>query len=232
MSNANPLLQLREVGQSVWLDYIRRDLITSGGLRELIEHDGLAGMTSNPSIFEKAIANSDDYDPVIKRMAGQPATATFDALEIEDVQNACDVFAPLYAQSNGGDGFVSLEVPASLAYDTAGSISAARRYWEAVARPNVMIKIPATAAGIPAIEESLAAGVNINITLIFARERYAQVSEAYLRALERRVARGQPVDHLASVASFFVSRVDTLVDKRIAERAQQADATTAARLNG
>jgi len=214
----NPLLALKTQGQSVWFDYIRRDLITSGELKRLIAGDGVAGVTSNPAIFEKAITSSADYDPVIRQMAGQPATAIFDALAIADVRAACDVFAPLYAQSNGGDGYVSLEVPASLAYDTAGTMAAARRYWDAVARPNVMIKIPATAAGVPAIEESLAAGININITLIFSRERYMQVADAHLRALERRAAQGQAIDRLASVASFFVSRVDSLIDKQLAAK--------------
>ncbi|MBI5876176.1 MAG: transaldolase [Chloroflexi bacterium] len=226
----NPLLELKAQGQSVWLDYIRRDLITSGELQRLIDGDGVAGVTSNPSIFEKAITSSADYDPVIKRTAGQPATAIFDALAIDDVRAACDVFAPVYVQTGGGDGYVSLEVPASLAYDTTGTISAARRFWEAVARPNVMIKIPATAAGVPAIEESLAAGININITLIFSLERYKQVAEAHQRALERRVEQGQPVDRLASVASFFVSRVDSLIDKQLTDKAQTADADTAKRL--
>jgi len=211
----NPLLELKQHGQSVWLDYIRRDLITLGELKRLMDEDGVAGVTSNPAIFEKAITTGDGYDPIIQRLGNRSPKEIFEAIAFEDVQMACDVFAPLYAQMERHDGYVSIEVAANLAYDTEGSIRDARRYWETVNRPNVLIKIPATEAGVPAVEESLANGININITLIFSLERYQAVAEAYVRALERRVAQGLPIHTIASVASFFVSRVDTLVDKLI-----------------
>jgi transaldolase len=218
---ANHLLELKELGQSVWLDYIRRDLMTAGELRRLIDEDGLAGVTANPSIFEKAIAGSNLYDADIAMAGGNDPASIYESLAIADVQMAADIFAGVYKATNGGDGYVSLEVPASLAYDASGSISDARRYARAVDRPNVYIKIPATEPGLTAIEESLAAGININITLIFSIERYLGVTEAYLKALERRAARGQPIDRLASVASFFVSRVDTLADKLIEKKLSQ-----------
>ena len=211
----NPLLELKQHGQSVWLDYIRRDLITLGELKRLMDEDGVAGVTSNPAIFEKAITTGDGYDPIIQRLGNRSPKEIFEAIAFEDVQMACDVFAPLYAQMERHDGYVSIEVAANLAYDAEGSIRDARRYWETVNRPNVLIKIPATEAGVPAVEESLANGININITLIFSLERYQAVAEAYVRALERRVAQGLPIHTIASVASFFVSRVDTLVDKLI-----------------
>lgn len=227
----NPLLELKELGQSIWLDYIQRNLITSGELQRLIDDDGLAGVTANPSIFEKAIAHSDDYDELISRMRDKSPTEIYEALAFEDVGMAADVLRPVYDQTNGGDGFVSIEVLASLANDTPGSIRDARRYWQAVHRPNIMIKIPATQAGLPAIEELLANGININITLIFSIERYLAVAEAYIRALERRVETGQPIDRIASVASFFVSRVDTLADKKIEEKLNQTtDAATQEKL--
>ncbi len=214
----NRLLELKRYGQSIWLDFIRRGLITSGELQRLIDDDGLAGLTANPSIFEKAIAESDDYDEVIARMSARSAGEVYEALAFEDVQMAAALFAPLYEKTRGDDGYVSIEIPASLARNTEGSIREARRYHDTVNRPNVLVKIPATEEGIPAIEESLADGISINITLIFSIERYLQVHEAYLRALERRVEQGQPIHHLASVASFFVSRVDSLADKLIEKK--------------
>jgi transaldolase len=214
----NHLLELKAQGQSVWLDYIRRDLMSSGELKRLMDEDGLSGVTANPSIFEKAIDGSNLYDAdIAKAKSGDPVEA-YEALAFADVQAAADIFAPAYRQTNGGDGYVSIEVPASLANDSAGTIREAKRYWQQVDRPNIFVKIPATEAGLTAIEESLAAGININITLIFSIERYLAVAEAYLRALERRVAAGQPIDRLASVASFFVSRVDTLADKLIEQK--------------
>lgn len=207
--------KVHELGQSLWLDYIRRDLIVSGELEQRVKAGEIRGVTSNPSIFEKAIAGSDLYTASIRPLAqaGWKAEKIFDALSIEDVRAAADVFMPLYEETNGGDGFVSLEVNPTLAYKTAPTISEARRLWETVNRPNVMIKIPATPAGIPAIQEAIAEGINVNVTLIFSLDRYAEVIEAYLRGLESRLDKGLSLDHVSSVASFFVSRIDSAVDK-------------------
>ena len=210
---------LLELGQSVWLDYLHRHMTRSGELRRLID-DGLRGMTSNPTIFEHAIASSTAYDD---ELAGLPSARTdrelFEMLAIEDVREAADLFRGIYDSTDGSDGFVSLEVSPSLARDTEGSVAEARRLWKAVDRPNVMIKIPGTREGWPAIERCLSEGININITLLFAVEHYRAVAEAYLRALESRVANSESIERLASVASVFVSRVDTEVDKRIGSEA-------------
>ena len=210
----NTLVQLGELGQSPWLDYITRDLLSSGRLVRLIQEDGLLGMTSNPTIFEKAISGSGDYDEDIRVLmaAEQSPAQIFDALSVADVQAACDIFRPQYDALGGHDGLVSIEVDPELAYDTGATITEAARLWRAVSRPNVMVKIPGTAAGLAAITESLAGGININVTLLFSVERYRQVIEAFLTGLERLHASGQPVDRVASVASFFVSRVDGKVD--------------------
>jgi transaldolase len=217
MMSANPLRRVGELGQSVWYDYIRRDLVTSGELTRLIEEDGLHGMTSNPTIFQKAIAATNLYDDDIRGHAarGKDPAAIFEALAVSDVQRAADVFRAVYDRSNGRDGFVSIEVAPRLAHDTEGSIEEARRLWRECDRPNVMVKIPATTEGIPAIRRCLAEGIAINITLLFSVERYREVMEAYLSACEERVAAGKAVDRLPSVASFFVSRVDTNVDKKL-----------------
>jgi transaldolase len=229
---ANPLLALKSLGQSVWLDSIRRGHIRSGDLRRLVENDGLSGETSNPAIFEKAIAGSSDYDEAIAELIGQGkgALEIYETLAVTDVQMAADVFRDVYDKTDGADGFVSLEVSPHLAYDTAGTIAEAQRLWSRVDRPNVMIKIPGTPEGLPAIEECLRQGININITLLFAVARYEEVAWAYVRALERRVAEGQPVKRLASVASFFVSRIDTLADKWIEEKKRAGNPTQAAEL--
>jgi transaldolase len=210
----NPLTLLGQLGQSPWYDYITRDLVTSGRLARLIAEDGLRGMTSNPTIFEKAIAGSSDYDADIGRMAalGHGAGPIFEALAIQDVRTACDVFRPLYDALRGADGLVSLEVSPELANDTEGTIAEAKRLWAGVGRPNAMIKIPGTRAGLPAITASLAAGISVNVTLLFSVDRYQEVIEAFLAGLEQRQAAGQPIDRLTSVASFFVSRVDGRVD--------------------
>ncbi|HEY7612145.1 MAG TPA: transaldolase [Gemmatimonadales bacterium] len=207
---------LLELGQSIWLDYLRRGMIRSGELAGLIEA-GLRGMTSNPTIFEQGITGGGDYDEALTRLARSDRSDAeiFEAIAVEDVRGAADLFRPVYDQTDGGDGFVSIEVSPGLARDTGGSIGEAERLWRAVDRPNVMIKIPGTAEGWPAIERCLAAGININITLLFSVEHYLKVAEAYMTALEARVARGEPIDRVASVASFFVSRVDTEVDKRL-----------------
>ena len=211
---SNPLKQLDTLGQSVWLDYIRRDLITSGELRRLIEEDGLRGMTSNPAIFEKAIADSHDYDADIRTMALQDRSigTIYESLSQRDVQSAADEFRSLYDKTDGQDGYVSLEVNPHLARDTNGTIQEARRFWAALDRPNVLIKVPATEEGLPAIRQLISEGINVNVTLLFGLPRYRQVVDAYLSGIEARVAQGKPVKHVASVASFFVSRIDTMVD--------------------
>jgi transaldolase len=215
-----PLWELAKLGQSVWLDYIRRGIIDNGELEALISGSAVRGVTSNPAIFEQAIAGSDDYDDVLEEMSAEGAEPieAYEKLAIADIQSAADLFRGIYDESGGADGFVSLEVSPELAHDTQGSIDEARRFWREVNRPNVMIKIPGTDDGVPAIETLLAEGINVNITLLFSLAAYERVMEAYLSALEKRVQRGEPVDRLASVASFFVSRVDSAVDKQLEER--------------
>jgi transaldolase len=211
----NALQTLQEKGQSIWLDYIRRDLITSGELKRLIEEDGVRGVTSNPTIFDKAIVGSTDYDEALNKLLREDphlnAGAIFDRLEIEDIQMTADVLRSAYEEAGGEDGFVSIEVAPQFAHDTIGSITEARRLWRAVNRPNIMVKIPATSEGIPAIEELIAEGININITLMFSLAHYEAVSGAYLRGLRRTPEPSKVI----SVASFFVSRVDTVVDKAL-----------------
>ncbi|HEU4570596.1 MAG TPA: transaldolase [Gemmatimonadales bacterium] len=210
----NPLVALGQLGQSPWYDFITRDLVRSGELARLIREDGLLGMTSNPTIFEKAVAGSSDYDDDIRRLTAQGlgAAEVFEALAVADVQAACDLFRPVWDARATGDGTVSLEVAPTLARDAAGTVAEAQRLWDRVARPNVMIKIPGTAEGLAAIEECVARGINVNVTLLFSVARHREVIEAWLRGLERRVAAGGAVDRLCSVASFFVSRVDGKVD--------------------
>ena len=213
----NPLQELVDQGQSVWLDYLSRDLIRSGQLEQMIADDGLRGITSNPTIFHGAISGSDTYDAEIASLAvsGLDAEATFETLAIADIRAACDILMQVYETSQGRDGFVSLEVSPHLARDTAGTVSAARRMADRVDHRNLMIKVPATREGLPAIETLLGEGINVNITLIFAQEVYRGVAEAYLNALEARAARGESVDNVASVASTFVSRIDTAVDAQL-----------------
>ncbi|MGC1417307.1 MAG: transaldolase [Candidatus Acidiferrum sp.] len=220
----NPLKALLDFGQSPWMDYIRRDLLTSGGLKKYIDDDGLRGMTSNPAIFEKAITGSNVYSDILNSPDAKKldAKGLFEKIAIRDVQDACDIFKSVYAESKRRDGYVSLEVSPYLANDTKGTIDEARRLWKSVDRPNVMIKVPATPEGIPAIRQLLEDGLNINITLLFAQSAYEQVAEAFLAALEARAAKGQDISHSASVASFFVSRIDTLVDSRVDEKLKTA----------
>ena len=216
----NPLRGLAEKGQSVWLDFLSRDIIANGKLQRLIEQDGLAGITSNPSIFEQAIGGSNSYDADIAKLLAKEklsVNAIYERLAIADVANAADMLRSLYEESEGRDGFVSLEVSPYLAMDTAGTIDEARRLWAEVGRKNAFIKVPATTPGIPAIGKLLAEGINVNITLLFSQHVYKDIVEAFIGALEQRVAAGQPVDRIASVASFFVSRIDTAVDKRLDE---------------
>ncbi len=217
MTHKNPLQRLGDFGQSVWNDNLSRHLITSGELERLIREDGVVGITSNPTIFDAAISDTDDYDEQIKLLLKENRSVPeiYDKLTITDIQLACDMLRPVFERTNHNDGVVSLEVPPHLAHDTEGTISEARRLNKLVNRPNVMIKIPGTEDGIPAIEQTLYEGININITLLFSLGAYQQVMEAYLSAMERRVAEGKPVDHILSVASFFVSRVDSEVDKRL-----------------
>jgi transaldolase / glucose-6-phosphate isomerase len=213
----NPLKGLLAYGQSPWLDYIRRNILLNGDLKKMIDNDGLRGMTSNPAIFEKAITAGDDYNDIIKAPDAKSSTAMalYEKIAIRDVQDAADIFRAAHQETKGRDGYVSLEVSPNLAFDTQATLDEARRLWKAVNRPNVMIKIPGTPQGVPAIRQALEEGININITLLFAQSAYEQVAEAYLAALEARAAKGQDVSQIASVASFFVSRIDSLVDSTI-----------------
>ena len=213
----NPLKQLEVLGQSIWLDYIKRDLITGGKLKSLIVNDGLGGMTSNPSIFEKAIAESNDYDEDIQKLKKQNKSvdSIYEALTQQDVKAAAKEFKSVYSKTEGKDGYVSLEVNPHLAHNTEGSIVEARRLWKALESPNVLIKIPATLEGLPAIKQLISEGINVNVTLLFGLPRYREVAEAYLSGLEARAALGKPLNNIASVASFFLSRIDVLVDPQL-----------------
>ena len=210
----NPIIKLQTLGQSIWLDYIRRDLIVSGELRRLIKEDGLRGMTSNPSIFEKAIADSHEYDNDIRSMVleGKSVKTIYETLSQRDVQSAADEFRPLYDKTEGTDGYVSLEVNPHLAHDTGGTMDEAHRLWTMLDRPNVLIKVPATAEGLPVIRQLISEGINVNVTLLFGINRYRQVIEAYIAGIEARVTQANLVKTLASVASFFISRIYALVD--------------------
>jgi transaldolase len=216
----NPLKGLLAYGQSPWMDYIRRDLLTSGELKKLIDNDGLQGMTSNPTIFGKAIADSKDYADILNSSAAKTLDAEdlYEKIAVRDVQDAADIFKPVYQETNRRDGYVSLEVSPALALNAADTIDEARRLWKAVGRENAMIKVPGTKECVPAIRQLLEEGININITLLFAQSAYEQVAEAFIAALEARVAKGQDISHIASVASFFVSRIDTLIDSQIDEK--------------
>jgi len=218
----NPLRRLNAAGQSVWYDNIQRAMLSSGELARLIAEDDLRGVTSNPAIFEKAITGSHDYDAALRQQQrlhpDHSSRELFYALALEDIGAAADLLLPVYTTTAGVDGMVSLEVSPDLAYDTAATLREARELHARLARPNVMIKVPATLAGLPAIEQLIADGININVTLLFAVERYEQVVEAYLRGLEQRLARGQAIDRIASVASFFVSRLDSLLDPLLAQQ--------------
>jgi len=226
MSNRrkNPLLQLLDQGQAVWLDSIQRGQLLSGKLKQLIEEDGLRGETANPTIFEQALSDpAGAYDEQLRELSrqGLDANAMYERIATDDVRLACDRFRPLYDRLDGTDGFVSLEVSPKLAYDTQGTLAEVRRFWKMVDRPNLMIKIPGTPEGVPAVEQALYEGININITLLFSVAAYEQVAWAYIRALERRLAEEKPIQSLASVASFFVSRIDTLADQWLDEKIEQ-----------
>jgi transaldolase/glucose-6-phosphate isomerase len=217
----NPLKDLLKYGQSVWFDYIRRDLLTSGELKRMINEDGLRGMTSNPSIFEKAIAESTLYSDILQSLRSRTdldAKGRYEILAIRDIQDATDIFRPVYQDSKRRDGYVSLEVSPFLARDTQGTLAEARRLWKTVGRENVMIKVPGTTEGIPAFQQLISEGININVTLLFSQEVYKQVAEAYIAGLEQLAARGGDVSKMASVASFFISRIDNSIDVIVGER--------------
>lgn len=221
---ANPLKHLARYGQSVWYDNLNRELVDSGALQRMVAKDNVTGGTSNPSIFEKAVGSGNAYDAQIRELAGQDKSLTeiYDALTVKDIQLCCDIFRPVYDATKAGDGYSSLEVSPTIAYDTQLTTRDAKRLFAALGRANAMIKIPGTPAGLPAIEECLTEGVNINITLLFGVENYEQVAKAYVRALEKRQQAGRPIDRIASVASFFVSRVDSMVDAQLEEKIKAA----------
>lgn len=230
--STNPLLNLKQLGQSIWCDQLGRSLIEQGVLKRMIEEDGVAGVTSNPTIFEKSIAGGADYDEPLAALAraGKSAAEIYDALVTEDIRRAADIFLPVYEKSQGADGFISLEVSPDLADDADGTVREAHRLFNMVGRPNVMIKVPATGAGLVAVEQLLFDGLNINVTLIFSVAVYERVAEAYIRALEKRRAEGK-AGAVASVASFFVSRIDTAVDKQLAEKIAAGNASARALLS-
>ncbi len=223
-SEKNPLKGLLDFGQSPWMDYIRRDLLTGGELQNLIHNDGLRGMTSNPSIFAKAISGSKDYSDILESPDAKQMNATqlYERIAVRDVQDAADIFRPVYDETKRRDGYVSLEVSPALALQPDKTLDEARRLWKAVNRPNVMIKVPGTKECVPVIRQLLEEGININITLLFAQTAYEQVAEAFIAALEARAAKGQDISHIASVASFFVSRIDTMADGLIDEKLKTA----------
>jgi transaldolase/glucose-6-phosphate isomerase len=222
----NPVKALENHGQAVWLDFLARGFVAKGDLKKLIDTDAVKGVTSNPAIFEKAIGSSDEYDGSIAKALkkGDRSVADlFEAVAVEDIQNAADVLRPVYDAMNGDDGYVSLEVSPYLANDTRGTIAEAKRLWKDVHRKNLMVKVPATEAGLPAIEALIAKGISINITLLFSQKVYREVAEAYIAGLEKYVAGGGDPSHVASVASFFVSRIDSAVDKQLDEKIAKAN---------
>lgn len=218
--NHNPLQKIQDSGQSIWMDYLDRELIESGQLKEMIETYGISGVTSNPAIFEKAIADHKIYDSDIEAgiREGKSVKEIYESLVFEDIRNACDIFRPVYEESGGKNGYVSIEVSPHLARDSQGTIEEARRFFQTIERDNVMIKIPGTEEGLIAVEQAISEGINVNVTLLFAVKNYVKAAWAYIKGLEARVEAGQPIDKIASVASFFVSRIDTKVDKLVEER--------------
>jgi transaldolase len=233
---SNPLLDLKSFGQRIWMDYIDRGTISSGQLQKWIEEDGVSGVTSNPSIFEKAITENDNYDESIHDLIARGMTSEeiFQSLTLKDIQSVADLLRPTYDRTDGRDGFVSLEVSPKLAYDTIGTIAEARQLWSLVDRPNAMIKVPATLEGIPAIRELTGEGINVNITLLFGLPRYQEVVDAYLGGLEMLAAKNKPLKETASVASFFLSRIDTLIDPVLEKKMKMnsPEAVIARRLHG
>ncbi|NEO92332.1 MAG: transaldolase [Moorea sp. SIO3G5] len=222
----NPIFQIEQnYGQSIWMDNLSRTLIESGELKELIQTRGICGITSNPAIFEKAIAGNAIYDADIEAgiRAEKSVMEIYESLVFEDISNACDIFKPVYDQTNGLDGYVSIEVPPTIAKDTQSTISEAQRYYEAIGRENVMIKIPGTPEGLPAVEQAISEGINVNVTLLFSVESYVETFWAYIRGLEKRAAEGKDISKIASVASFFLSRIDTKVDAKLEEKSAGVD---------
>jgi len=224
----NPLLQLKALGQSVWYDNIDRSQLVSGQFKRLLDEDGICGVTANPTIFEKSISSGHAYDEQINQLIreGKSTNEIYEALIIQDIRTVADILRPIYDSANRQDGFVSLEVSPDLAHDTEGTLSEVRRFWKMVDRPNLMIKIPGTPEGIPAVLQALTEGINVNITLIFSISTYRQVAEAFISALEARRTAGEDISHMASVASFFVSRVDTLVDKLLEDKVKATSNTS------
>ena len=228
MTNNNPLLEINNYGQSIWMDNLNRSLIESGELEKQIENYGLKGITSNPAIFEKAIAGNEVYDADIEAgiKADKPVSEIYESLIFKDIRDVCDRFKEIYEQTGGLDGYVSIEVSPHLARDTEGTVEEALRYYKAIDRENVMIKIPGTPEGFPAVERVIAEGINVNITLLFSIESYQEAAWAYIRGLEARVNQDKPIDKIASVASFFLSRIDTKIDDRINERLKNVGTET------
>jgi len=221
----NHLLEIKQYGQSIWMDNLTRDLIQSGELKRMVEEQGICGITSNPAIFEKAIAGNAIYDADIETgiREGKPTYQIYESLVFDDIRNACDILRPVYDATDGLDGYVSIEVPPTIAHDTEATIKEAQRYYEAIGKDNVMIKIPGTEAGLPAVEATIKAGINVNVTLLFSVESYINCAWAYIRGLEARVAAGQEIHKLSSVASFFLSRIDNLIDAKLDEKIKVAD---------
>jgi transaldolase len=219
----NHLLEIKQHGQSIWMDNLTRDMIQSGELKNLVENQGISGITSNPAIFEQAIADNAMYDADIKAgiRAGLPTYKIYESLVFADIRNACDILHPVYEASNRQDGYVSIEVPPTIAHDTQATIAEARRYFQEIGRENVMIKIPGTEAGLPAVEQAISEGINVNITLLFSVDSYINTAAAYIRGLEKRVTQGQDISNIASVASFFLSRIDSNIDAKIDEKLQR-----------
>jgi transaldolase len=230
VTKANPILEIEnQYGQSIWMDNLSRDLIESGELKQMIADRGIRGITSNPAIFEKAIAGNKIYDRAIEAgiKAGKSVTEIYEDLIFEDITNACDIFLPVYEETDGLDGYVSIEVPPNLAKDTASTIAEARRYFQTIARPNLMIKIPGTPEGLPAVEQAIAEGINVNVTLLFSVQSYIDTAWAYISGLEKFAAAGGDVSKVASVASFFLSRIDSNIDSRIDTKLEAAGNSTA-----
>jgi transaldolase len=218
MTAANPIFEIeKKYGQSIWMDNLSRDLIQSGELKQLIDNRGIVGITSNPTIFEKAIAGNESYDGDIEAgiKAGKSVQEIYESLVFEDIRNACDILKPVYEESNGLDGYVSIEVPPVIAHDTEMTIQEARRYFQTIDRPNLMIKIPGTTKGLPAVETAISEGINVNVTLLFSVDSYVETAWSYIRGLEKRAQEGKDVSKVASVASFFLSRIDSNIDARI-----------------
>mgnify|MGYP002777191485 CR=1 FL=1 len=216
-ATTNHLLEIKQFGQSIWMDNLTRDLIESGELKKLVETQGLRGITSNPAIFEKAIVGNAIYDADIEAgISGKkPLLEIYESLVFADIRHACDIFQPIYEESGGLDGYISIEVPPDIAHDTEKTIAEARRYYAAIGKENLMVKIPGTTAGLPAVEQVISEGINVNVTLLFSVQSYIETAWAYIRGLEKRVEQGQPIDKLASVASFFLSRIDSNIDAKI-----------------